>query len=562
MKNFELQFFMKRKQILAIAIFAASAANAQVDLGKGISLTGSIQSDMLVPTGEQADGSNEDFRTNTYADVSLSSKMLDFGVRLEYLEHPLPGFETDRGFKGWGVANAYGKFHIKDFELTVGNYYEQFGSGFILRTYEERSLGIDNSLLGGRVVIRPFKGVQLKALAGVQRHYWSYNDALISGADMELSLNQWFKGLAEKDANLTLGASWVNKHGDDDAQIPADATHILKMPKNVNSFDVRASFNKGGFNILAEYAQKDADPSFKNNYIYRKGYVGMLSTSYSKKGMSILLQAKRSDNFSSVSDRTESGSGSAVNHLPAFTEDHTYALAALYPYNTNKNGEWAYQAQFGYNFKRRTALGGKYGMNVKVNFSHVHAIDMNYKSSTALPDLTPGSWGTDGYGSAFWKWGDKTFYQDLNVQVERRIAKGFKLNLMYMNQFYNKTVIEGEGGMIHSNIFVADGLFTINPKTKLRVEAQYLTTGEDEGDWIYGLAELSLAPHWMITASDMYNAGETKEHYWQTYLTYNIKSHRIQLGWGRTRAGYNCSGGVCRYIPQTKGFTVSYNYNF
>jgi len=553
---------MKRKQILVMAVLAASAANAQVDLGKGISLTGSIQSDMLVPTGEQADGSNEDFRTNTYADVSLSSKMLDFGVRLEYLEHPLPGFETDRGFKGWGVANAYGKFHIKDFELTVGNYYEQFGSGFILRTYEERSLGIDNSLLGGRVVVRPFKGVQLKALAGVQRHYWSYNDALISGADMELSLNQWFKGLAEKDANLTLGASWVNKHGDDDAQIPADATHILRMPKNVNSFDVRASFNKGGFNILAEYAQKDADPSFKNNYIYRKGYVGMLSTSYSKKGMSILLQAKRSDNFSSVSDRTESGSGSAVNHLPAFTEDHTYALAALYPYNTNKNGEWAYQAQFGYNFKRRTALGGKYGMNVKVNFSHVHAIDMNYKSSTALPDLTPGSWGTDGYGSAFWKWGDKTFYQDLNVQVERRIAKGFKLNFMYMNQFYNKTVVEGEGGMIHSNIFVADGLFTINPKTKLRVEAQYLTTGEDEGDWIYGLAELSLAPHWMITASDMYNAGETKEHYWQTYLTYNIKSHRIQLGWGRTRAGYNCSGGVCRYIPQTKGFTVSYNYNF
>lgn len=551
-----------RKQLLIMAVLAATAANAQVDLGKGVSLTGSIQSDMLIPTGEQADGSNEDFRTNTYADVSLSSKMLDFGVRLEYLEHPLPGFETDKGFKGWGVANAYGKFHIKDFELTVGNYYEQFGSGFILRTYEERSLGIDNSLLGGRVVVRPFKGVQLKALAGVQRHYWSYNDALISGADMELSLNQWFKGLAEKDANLTLGASWVNKHGDDDAQIPADATHILKMPKNVNSFDVRASFNKGGFSILAEYAQKDADPSFKNNYIYRKGYVGMLSTSYSKKGMSILLQAKRSDNFSSVSDRTESGSGSAVNHLPAFTEDHTYALAALYPYNTNKNGEWAYQAQFGYNFKRRTALGGKYGMNVKVNFSHVHAIDMNYKSSTALPDLTPGSWGTDGYSSAFWKWGDKTFYQDLNVQVERRIAKGFKLNLMYMNQFYNKTVIEGEGGMIHSNIFVADGLFTINPKTKLRVEAQYLTTGEDEGDWIYGLAELSLAPHWMITASDMYNAGETKEHYWQTYLTYNIKSHRIQLGWGRTRAGYNCSGGVCRYIPQTKGFTVSYNYNF
>ncbi len=553
---------MMRKYLLIATLMLATAAHAQIDLGKGVSLTGSIQSDMLAPTGTQADGSTEDLRTNTYADVSLTSKMLDFGARLEYLEHPLPGFETDHGFKGWGLANVYGKLHIKDFEVTVGNFYEQFGSGFVLRTYEERSLGVDNSLLGGRIVVRPFKGVQIKALSGVQRHYWSYNDALISGADAELSLDQWFKGLAEKNANVTLGASWVNKHGDDEAEIHADATHILNMPKNVNAFDVRAGFNKGGFNILAEYAQKDADPSFKNNYIYRKGYVGMLSTSYSKKGMSVLLQAKRSDNFTSVSDRTESGAGSTINHLPAFTEDHTYALAALYPYNTNKNGEWAYQAQFGYNFKRRTAIGGKYGMNVKLNFSHVHAIDMKLKGCTALPNLTPGSWGTDGYSSSFWKWGDETYYQDINLQIERRLTKNFKLNFMYMNQAYNKTVVEGEGGMIHSNIFVADGMFTINPKTKLRIEAQYLTTPDDEGDWLYGLAELSLAPHWMFTISDMYNAGETKEHYWQTYATYNIKSHRIQLGWGRTRAGYNCSGGVCRYIPQTKGFTLSYNYNF
>ncbi len=29
-----------------------------------------------------------------------------------------------------------------------------------------------------------------------------------------------------------------------------------------------------------------------------------------------------------------------------------------------------------------------------------------------------------------------------------------------------------------------------------------------------------------------------------------------------TRAGFNCSGGVCRYIPATKGLTLSYNYNF
>jgi hypothetical protein len=32
--------------------------------------------------------------------------------------------------------------------VTIGNFYDQFGSGMIFRAYEERQLGIDNSLDG------------------------------------------------------------------------------------------------------------------------------------------------------------------------------------------------------------------------------------------------------------------------------------------------------------------------------------------------------------------------------------------------------------------------------
>jgi hypothetical protein len=96
----------------------------------------------------------------------------------------------------------------------------------------------------------------------------------------------------------------------------------------------------------------------------------------------------------------------------------------------------------------------------------------------------------------------------------------------------------------------------------LRGELQYMTTKQDQGDWAYGLLELSLAPHWMVSVSDMWNCGETNLHYYQGLVTYNIGQHRIQGGYGRTRAGYNCSGGVCRYVPATTGFTLSYNYNF
>lgn len=543
-------------RLFCLALLSVSSAYcfAQEENGKKITVSGSIQSDILIPQDDDKIGTEEtnDWAlTNTYADVSVMSKHIDGGARFEFLKHPLPGFEND--FKGWGVPNIYLKAHFKNWNLTLGNFYEQFGSGFILRTYEERSLGVDNSLLGGRLVINPLPGVTIKALSGKQRHYWSYNDAWVSGGDVEFGLDQWFKTMSEHNTYLTLGASWVNKY-ESEEDIMTDATHKLNLPTYVNAFDIRANLQKGNFNVLAEYAWKTQDPSFDNGYIYRKGKVAMLSATYSKKGMSLLLQAKRSDNMSFRSRRTVTGTSSFINHLPAFTMEHTYALAALYPYATNPDGEWAYQAELGYTFKRHTLLGGKYGTSVKINFSHVHAIDRNEHDN--------GIMGSDGYGSAFWKWGKQTYYQDLNVQLEKKLSRAFKLSLMYMNQFYNKTVIEGEGGMIHSDIFVAEGKYTVNRKMTLRGELQYLSTADDDGDWLYGLLECSLMPHWMFTISDMYNSGVTNLHYYQGYITFNTGSHRLQLGYGRTRAGFNCSGGVCRYVPASKGVTLSYNYNF
>ena len=541
---------------LAVALLACTAAHAQ---DNKIQLSGSIQSDVLLPEEDEKIGT-EDYSewglTNTFVELNATSKYVDAGARLEYLEHPLPGFEKD--YAGWGVPYFYVKGKYKNAELTLGNFYEQFGSGFILRTYEERSLGIDNSLRGGRLVYKPFKGVTVKALGGQQRRYWDYNDSWVMGGDVELNIDQWSKKMRESGTYLTLGASIVDKY-EEDEEIMVDATHRLNLPTNVLAYDLRANLQTGNWNILAEYAQKSQDPNEINDYIYRKGYVAMLSTSYSKSGMSMLVQAKRSDNMGYRSMRRlplSAQNTSYINHLPAFTLDHTYTLAAHYPYATNPDGEWAYQAELTYNFKRRTLLGGKYGTKVKVNFSHVHSIEQNPHT---LNDMVQGS---DGYGSAFWKWGDSKFYQDFNVQIEKKLSKDFKLNLMYMNQYYNKTAVEGHGGMIHSDIFVAEGKYKLNNKLTLRGEAQYLSTKDDQGDWAFGLLELSFLPNWMFTVSDEWNCGETDLHYYNASVTFTKNAHRLQLGYARTREGFNCSGGVCRWIPASKGVTLSYNYNF
>ena len=541
---------------LAVALLACTEAHAQ---DNKIQFSGSIQSDVLLPEEDEKIGT-EDYSewglTNTFVELNATSKYVDAGARFEYLEHPLPGFEKD--YAGWGVPYFYVKGKYKNAELTLGNFYEQFGSGFILRTYEERSLGIDNSLRGGRLVFKPFKGVTVKALGGQQRRYWDYNDSWVMGGDVELNIDQWSKKMQESGTYLTLGASIVDKY-EEDEDIMVDATHRLNLPTNVLAYDLRANLQTGNWNILAEYAQKSQDPNEINDYIYRKGYVAMLSTSYSKSGMSMLVQAKRSDNMGYRSMRRlplSAQNTSYINHLPAFTLDHTYTLAAHYPYATNPDGEWAYQAELTYNFKRRTLLGGKYGTKVKVNFSHVHSIEQNPHT---LNDMVQGS---DGYGSAFWKWGDSKFYQDFNVQIEKKLSKDFKLNLMYMNQYYNKTAVEGHGGMIHSDIFVAEGKYKLNNKLTLRGEAQYLSTKDDQGDWAFGLLELSFLPNWMFTVSDEWNCGETDLHYYNASVTFTKNAHRLQLGYARTREGFNCSGGVCRWIPASKGVTLSYNYNF
>ena len=550
-----------------VAIFGMATMSVGLAAQEGVTLNGSIQSDILLPQEDEAIGtkydSNSDLLTNTYADLHLRSKWVDAGVRLEYMDYPLPGFERD--FEGWGVPHLYVKSQFGNgWEVTLGDFYDQFGSGFIFRAYEERSLGIDNSIRGLRLNMSAIDGLNVKLLGGLQRRYWNWDDeAIVAGADAELNIDRFSTRMQDKGINWMVGASFVGKK-EDDENIMVNPVQRLNLPEVVTAFDVRTRYQQGNYSLMAEYAMKSQDPSFDNGYIYKKGNALMLSGSYSKRGMSALVQAKRSEDMSFRSRRSVNGTSAFLNHMPAFAYQHTYALAALYPYATQMaNGEWAMQGEFGYTFKRKTLLGGKYGTSLKLNMSYIRAIDKQ-------PVVADKLMGTDGYTSSFFKFGDETYYQDINLQLEKKISSAFKLNLMYMNQRYNQGVIEGHGGMINSNIFVGEGKYQFNKKLTLRGELQYLTTSHESGDWMYGLLELSVLPYLMFTVSDMYgkpaiNGGLAygdKEHYYMASVTFNYDAHRIMAGYGRTRAGYNCSGGVCRYVPASKGVNISYNYSF
>ncbi len=543
---------------LATAAFAAHGFTVGGD--NGVAFHGSVQTDILFPEEDDAINTgtyDHDILFNSYADINMISRYIDAGVRVEFMKWPLPGYEND--FKGWGVPHIYAKGRYKGFELTAGDFYEQFGSGFILRTYEERSLGIDNSIRGGRLKINALRGFRFTALGGVQRRYWDWKkSSQVYGGDAEISIDELSESMRNHDVGLTFGASYVLKHeSDQDIMIPG-TDYRLNLPKNVSAFDLRGDFRKGDFGLAGEFAWKGQDPSFDNDYTYGKGTAVMLTTSYTKSGMSALLQAKRSENMAFRSQRMMSGTSAFINNMPAFAYLHTYSLPALYPYATQAApGEWAFQGSFAYTFKRSTALGGKYGTKVKLNASYIRGLD--HKEPVSIIDGVLS--GTNGTSTSFFGMGE-AYYHDVNIQIEKKWSRSVNMTFMYMNQMYNKTVIEGKGGRIKANIVVLDTKWKINDRFTLRNELQYLFTRQDEKDWAYGLLELSVAPYLMFTVSDMWNCGSTKTHYYMAGIAGNYRSNRLALSYGRTRAGFNCSGGVCRYVPATRGFQVTYTYSF
>lgn len=553
---------LKVTAILAAALFPLGAA--AIDFGspknpdRQVTAHGSVQVDGLVPEDEGSTHYKEKLLGDVYANIGLFSKFVDAGLRVEYLEHPLPAFYSSPGFKGWGIGNFYATGKYKGFQLTAGDIYEQFGTGMILRTYEDRALGIDNAIRGGRLRIDALKGFHFTLLGGVQRRYWDWTTrSRVYGADAEWELQEHIKPLSRHDIVWTLGASWVCKQErysehEDSIMTPLPVNghyQFLNLPQRVNAFDVRTHFYKGNVDVLAEFALKHPDPSADNNYTFSRGTALLLSATYSKRGLSAQLQAKRSEDMSYRSRRTMTDITSFINYLPPFAYQHTYALASMYPYATQyAPGEWAFQGNFAYAIKRRTKL--------RLNLSYIRGIEREgdwHKTD-------PSAYGKDAVKTSFFGTGP-LYYQDFNLQADHKFSRRFSMNAMYMFQRYNKTAIEGEGGTINAHIAVLEAKGKCSDAVTLRGELQYLATKQDKGDWLYGMLEVSVLPYVMVSASDQWNI-ENKDHYYMFTVTGNYRNNRLMLGYGRTREGFNCSGGVCRFMPATRGFQLSYNYNF
>ena len=101
-------------------------------------------------------------------------------------------------------------------QVTAGSFYEQFGNGFTLRAYEDRALGIDNSLYGARVKVTPYSGINIKAIWGIQRKNFDFNfmdrKDFVRGGDMEVVFDEIFPKMSERGFSTSVGGSFVSKY--------------------------------------------------------------------------------------------------------------------------------------------------------------------------------------------------------------------------------------------------------------------------------------------------------------------------------------------------------------
>lgn len=555
---------MKRKKILALALFAAVAATAQGQGLLGGHVTGNVQLDGQMSSADSTIGAQdvpEKLLLNARADILYTNGDFSAGLRFEMYQNPLLGF--DARYKGQGLANYFVAYNGERLSVTAGNFYEQFGSGMILRAYEDRYLGLDNSLFGLNVQYRPVDGITLKALAGKQRIFWDYGDGLVRGVDAEVNLGSLVKAIGESKFRATLGAGFVSKYEDDET-VPSAANPEMRLnlPLNVGAASLRADLGYGNWSLQAEYVRKGQDPSAMNGYIYRPGEALLLGLSYSQRGFSASLQAKRIDNMGFKSVRSQSGEMLYINYLPAITKNHTYAFLSMYPYATQVNGEQGLQADVMYKIKKGTLLGGQYGTDVHMNSSVVMGLDTT---------VTGGA-GTDGYevnGGL-----GQTLYGDVSVEVAKKLSKNVKATVTYAYQVFNPVVENEPGGLHHNNIVVADVSWKVNKKHSLRFEAEWM--GSDShydaadpehsdrraGDWVMGLVEWNIGTHWFLSASDQYAYNDGTGNYYNLSVGYTRGATRLQVGYGKQREGLLCIGGVCRTVPASNGLTFSLTTSF
>ena len=566
---------MKKFLLVLVAVasvFAIEEASAQIKVGEGqisIALESNnsyytpdktLESIALIKPDERVRGN---FGSNDYLKVDYNLGRFSAGIQLDGYLPGLYGYDLytyqQRDSKLSAFFSKYVQWEDQNWGVRLGDIYDQFGNGLIFRAYEDRALAFNNSLAGARAYYNFRNMVNVKVLAGLPRLYDIRSKNVIWGADLSLSISEmagWYDGMA------SVEASYVGRR-----QGKNELIEFIETPNVLNMVSGRANFEYAGVSFRGEYAAKLNEDLHNPMLPAAKGNVVSIDLGYNYKRFSASATFRRQENMlTNIELRPLGiGGGNVMNYLPLLTRQHTYSLANLNPYRgsvVHTGGEIGGQLDLYYSLRNPKARG-KY-WNFHANFSMFNTLNhevfgMEMKS--------------------------RNVWLDFNFDVERQWNKQVKTTFLYSFQRWDEEINHYDAPEAHycrSHIFVGEVTYKINKKHSLRFEAQYLASNDYEGDWVAATIEYNLAPKFSFYVSDMWNCEKMQDgqygnyymnldtyemehhllHYYQVGASFTHNSLRVQLSYGRNRAGYVCSGGVCRFQPAYTGVNLALTLSF
>lgn len=500
----------------------------------------------------------ERFRSNNYLKGDYFYKNFSAGLQLEsYAPMTLLNFNPNFD-KKIGLATYYIDYQSKYASVTVGHLYEQFGSGLALRSWEDRQLGVNNAIRGGRIIITPVEGISLTGLYGNIRKGFNVSKGSILGTDLTIGITNLLK---QEKFDLGLGFSYVKRFQKLNEEIPNF------NPNETNLYSTRLNFNKGGFNAEVEYVYKDKDLLINrrsSNKDVLDGDALLINAGYGKRGFGINATFRRLENIDFYAEREAAGNDfneQVINYIPSLTKQYDYSLANIYVYQAQPKittfpnvqiGEIGGSVDVFYSIKRKTFLGGKYGLKLGLNYSSWHGLKT---------DNNPNNLKSNGYFS----FGEK-YYEEFSGEIRKKWSKSIRTIFTYIRTNYNKQAIEQYGGLVKSDIAIAESMIKINSSNSIRLELQHLFTENDTKSWYGGTLELNLFKFFGLYVTDIYNYGnddlKKRIHYYNSGVSFTKKQHRFTINYGRQRGGLLCVGGVCRIVPESTGLSFTLSTSF
>ena len=544
-----------RKLLILIITIISNQTDAQENWYGGSLIS---NSQYYVDDEKTGDFNEKDrFRSNNYLKLDANLNRFSFGLQIEgYAPQSLLNFSSNLD-KEIGLATYFANYRSDKLDVTVGYFYEQFGNGLILRSWEDKQLGLNNTLRGTKVSYSPYQHLQLTGLYGKHRVGFDVSDGETFGFDTEFNLTD---ALKIKNSSFNLGLSVVRR-----SQNIENA--FAGFNKNTDAFSIRVNYSINNFYSNIEYVAKEKDAlvefSFVNTEKLSKGNALLFNTGYSQKGFGINATFRRLENMSYYSNRESEGNifnEQLVNYLPSLSKQHNYGLTNIYVYQTQsrltynpfrKAGEIGSQIDIFYTLKKGTELGGKYGTKLSLNYAAWYGLDAEF-------DLVNRT-----YDAKFLNFGKK-YFTDFNVEIRKKWSNKWSSVFTYVDFYYNKKYLEETSGEINATIAIVETTYKFSPTKSIRVDAQHLWTNDDKQNWLAWVLEVNILSKLSFYSSDMYNYGNNlkKIHYYDFGISYSKNSTRLSLNYGRQRGGLICIGGICRFVPESTGLGLHINTSF